>query len=514
MPGGEVNLMKSRSWKMAYMICAMLVGIAIAAHGQVFKTLVNFNGTNGQYPTQNESLVQWIDGNLYGTTSLGGLNFIDGGVAYRFTPANNELTTVYSFCENPPYCADGRYPFALVQGIDGNFYGTTEFGGSSTACGINGCGTVFKLTAGGKLEQLYSFGGGADGTYPLAGLVQARNGILYGTTSQGGNSPYCSSSFGCGTIFKISPTGSLTTVYNFCSQIACADGELPLAPLVQGSDGNLYGTTYEGGDLTCFPPTGCGTVFKITPEGTLTTLHSFAGYPTDGASPAAGLIQGNGGSFYGSTPIGGVNDACPSSAGYGCGTVFKITATGTLTTLYSFCTQSSCADGVGPNGVIQGSDGRLYGTTGAGGSGGGCTYGCGTAFSLASDGVLTTLYSFSSADGYGSSGLVQATNGIFYGTMSQGGTSFDGTLFSISTGLAPFVAFVQPTGKIGGIAEILGYGLTGTTGISFNKTPASFTVVSNTFIKAIVPTGATTGYVIVTTPTRTLTSNVPFRVIP
>ena|SRR5579863_7632481 len=197
---------------------------------------------------------------------------------------------------------------------------------------------------------------------------------------------------------------------------------------------------------------GCGTVFKITPSGTLTALHSFAGYPTDGSEPLAGLVQATDGNLYGTTYSGGPNDE---------GTVFEITPTGGLTTLYAFCPQSGCADGSNP---------------------------------LAA--------------------LVQDTNGTLYGTTLLGGANGDGTLFSLSVGLGPFVEMQPISGKVGAAVKILGTNLTGATSVSFNGTAATFTVVSSSFIKTTVPAGATTGTVQVVTPSGTLLSNVPFRVLP
>ena len=245
-----------------------------------------------------------------------------------------------------------------------------------------------------------------DGDYPVEVPVQATNGKLYGTTMEGGvnvcigdvthSSPH-GKDIGCGTVFEITPSGTLTTLYNFCSQSGCADGSGPSAGLVQGSDGNLYGTTRGGG------ANGYGTVFKITPSGTLTTLHSFNG--TDGSgNSAAALVQGADGNFYGTTESGGAN---------GPGTVFKITPSGTLTTLHSF----DGTDGAEPNGLAQGSDGNFYGTTYTGGDI--ANQPLGTVFKITPSGTLTTLHDFNGADGASpAAGLVQGTNGNFYGTTS------------------------------------------------------------------------------------------------
>ena len=331
------------------------------------------------------------------------------------------LTTLHSFVGYP---SDGASPYAgLVQASDGNFYGTTYAGGANNSTGCNasfvGCGTVFKITPSGTLATLYSFcsqSNCTDGANPAAELVQASDGNFYGTTFYGGANAY-------GTVFKMTPSGALTTLYRFCSQTNCSDGAYPRDGLVQGTDGNFYGTTDGGG------ANGEGTVFKITPSGTLITLHSFAG--SDGRGSWAGLVQASDGNFYGTTPYGGTSDN---------GTIFKITASGALTTLYSFCSQSNCADGRMPlnGGLVQASDGNFYGTTYAGG-----TSDHGTIFKITASGALTTLYSFCSqsncADGaFPLDGLVQASDGNFYGTTPYGGTSQNcgsygcGTVFKIT----------------------------------------------------------------------------------
>jgi uncharacterized repeat protein (TIGR03803 family) len=297
----------------------------------------------------------------------------------------------------------------LVQAIDGDFYGTTAAGGAAND------GTVFKITPGGTLTTLYSFctqAGCADGDNPYGGLVQGTDGNLYGTTRNGGV-------YNFGSIFKLTRGGRLVTLYSFCLQAGCADGAYPYAALIQGLDGNLYGTTQGGG-------TGnIGTVFRITPSGKLTTLHGFDTY-ADGSSPQASLVQGVDGNFYGETAFGGANGSY--------GTVFKITSEGTFNRLYSFCAQSGCTDGANPySGLVQGIDGNFYGTTSDGGASNN-----GTVFKITPIGKLTTLYSFC-AQGYpcpeGSfpyAALVQATNGNFYGATTNGGFNDYGTLFEIT----------------------------------------------------------------------------------
>jgi uncharacterized repeat protein (TIGR03803 family) len=288
------------------------------------------------------------------------------------------------------------------------------------------------------------------------------------------------------------------------------DGASPLGGVIEGTDGNLYGTTSAGGDTNCDPSNGCGTVFKITLQGDFTTLHVFEG--GDGDEPPAGLVQAADGNFYGLTLFGGKPDCQMGLDPPGCGTVFRITRTGGFTTIHKF----DGSDGALPfGGLMQATDKNLYGATDFGG-----TDSVGTIFSIGPDGNLTTLHDFDGGDGDVPVGsLVQSTNGILYGA-TEGGGQFScafgpqcGTVFSLDMGLGPFVTFALATGKVGQTGPILGQGFTGTTSVSLNGTPATFTVKSDTFIEATVPAGATTGYVTVNTPSGTLTSNVPFHVI-
>jgi uncharacterized repeat protein (TIGR03803 family) len=477
--------------KMSLIVFGFLVLAVAACTAQTFNSLLSLNGTNGVGPYY-ELLTQGTDGNFYGTTNLGGTN--NNGSVFKITPAG-ALTTLYNFCSQPA-CTDGAYPYgALVQGTNGNFYGTASTGGA------NNGGTVFTITPEGALTTLYNFCAQADcndGEIPSAGLVQAANGQFYGTTQDGGI-------YGGGTIFEITAAGVLTTTYNFCAKVNCTDGENPMAPLIQASNGHLYGTTYYGG-----PYTG-GTVFEISQTNSYTMLRSFDRI-VNGSNPYGGLVQGANGNFYGTMSQGGPN------AGYAAagGTVFEITPGGTVTVLYSFCAQTNCTDGsLADGGLVLGTDGNFYGTTQVGG-----TINGGTAFSINPSGALTTLYNFCSlsncADGaapYG--GLLQATNGTFYGTTYTGGSNDDGSIYSVSTGLGPFVQLRPIASGPGIVISILGTNLTGATAVTFNGTPATFTVVSPTQITAKVPKTATTGVVQVTLPGGTkLSSNIAFRFIP
>jgi uncharacterized repeat protein (TIGR03803 family) len=482
---GKFNLHEFRGWKAvcaAFLFCAVAT---IASSAQTFNVLTNFDGTNGGNPYG--SLVQGEDGNFYGTTNVKGPT--DYGTAFKITSAG-QLTTLYSFCSQPQ-CADGGEPRAgLIQGTDGLFYGTTTMGGGQT-----GDGTLFGMTSTGTLSGAYDFG--ADNFPSNAALVQSPGGDLYGLTAE--------------QVFKITRSGKLTTLYTFTNGTSAGNG------LMQASNGNFYITTYYGGAY------GFGAIYKMTPSGNVTTLYSFCPSNCDddnGFAPDATMVEGNDGSLYGTTSQGGTN---------GDGTVFKI-ALGKITTLYNFCSQTGCTDGSYPLGLVQGSDGNFYGVTYYGGNNGGYLSGEGTLYKITPAGQLTTLYRFCSqtncADGSGPlAALMQGTDGNFYGTTLYGGSNASacppfifsgpcGTVFSLSTGLGPFVKLTQNFGSVGHTGGILGQGFTGTTGVFLNGTPASFTVISDTFIQATVPAGATSGFVTVNTPSGTLTSNVPFHVKP
>ncbi len=236
-------------------------------------------------------LVLGSDGSLYGVTTRGGADGENGGVAFKLTPTGT-LVPLHSFLP-----AEGTFPTsALVQDLDGNFYGTTESDGAS------GVGTVFKMSPSGSVTPLYSFMGNADGSSPNAALTKGRDGAFYGTTFFGGDQDN-------GTIFRITTAGDLTILYRFTGG---DDGSSPQAPLAPAGDGNFYGTTTSGGSNSN------GTIFMVTPAGVLTTLYSFP-QPGDGAKPIAGLVQGRDGSFYGTTSEGGQD---------GFGTIFKLSVPG------------------------------------------------------------------------------------------------------------------------------------------------------------------------------------------
>jgi uncharacterized repeat protein (TIGR03803 family) len=498
-------------WKKTGALLLLCAVATVSARAQIFTSLASFNGTTeGGNPN---GVIQGVNGNFYGTAFYYGS--YGYGVVFEMTP-DGSLKTLHNFAGYPN---DGGYPAGLLLVTDGSFYGTTSGGGAygNGLCG--GCGTVSKITSGGTSTVLHSFCAPpscADGAEPFATLVQGIDGSFYGSTAFKGSNQG-------GTIFTISSTGGLTTLYEFCSEPNCTDGEEPSEALVLGTDGNFYGTTSLGGNTNSICDYTCGTIFKITPMGELKTLYRFCSEPNciDGANPGGSLIQATDGNFYGTAAYGGSSSNCGLA---GCGTIFKITQEGEFTIIHQFAGPPT--EGFTPlAALVQATDGNLYGTTFSGGAGGG-DGGEGTVFKLAHTGQLSTLYSFCSqfgcADGSNPNGLFQATDGNFYGTTFLGGqltcdTDGEygcGTVFNVKVGLAPFVAFVQQFGKVGQAGGILGQGFTGTTGVMLNGIPANFKVASDTFIKATVPPGATTGYVTVNTPAGVLTSNVPFRVIP
>ncbi len=405
-----MNLIAARLLPFATAVLLMCQPSAQSQPRPVVTTLYNFigNGVDGVHPQA--GLVQGRDGNFYGTTASGGGRGY--GTVFRATPAG-VLTTLHSFTNG----TDGADPRgALVQGRDGNFYGTTHSGGSSYYYG-----TVFQITPDGVLTTLHGFTEtGTDGAEPTAGLVQGLDGTLYGTTRNGGSN-------NLGTVFSITSTGEYTTLHNFTGR--GADGMYPEAGLLQGSDGNFYGTTANGGGSS----SGYGTVFRITPAGDHTTLHSFTGIGLDGQGPYAGLIQGSDGNFYGTTVSGGVESA---------GTIFQITPAGLYHPLYSFTGTGGAAPYAG---LIQGSDGNLYGTTEYGGSGNSNT---GTVFQVTLAGVHTILHDFTNTGtngAYPNTGLIRGSDGNFYGTTPGGGSSSQGTIYKLTAPALPSATLVATT---------------------------------------------------------------------
>jgi uncharacterized repeat protein (TIGR03803 family) len=362
------------------------------------------SSNDGSNPTD---LIQGSDGNFYGTTANGGR--YGQGTFFKVTPAGAE-TALYSFVGGT---GDGSNPEGVIQGSDGNFYGATS-GGGTGPCQF-GCGTAFRITPDGAETVLYYFSGGADGGDPNP-LIQGTDGNFYGTTAFGGvTSDLCGQS-GCGVVFRLTAAGVESTLHSFAG--GTADGAVA-ASLIQGSDGNFYGVTAYGGAAND------GTVFKVTAAGAETVLHSFAG-GSDGALPQTPLTEGTDGNFYGTTPAGGADSM---------GTVFRITPAGVETVLHAFA--GATADGAQPfTALIQASDGNFYGATNAGGETT-CFGGCGVVFRVTPAAAESVLYLFAASAITGSqpplpSSLLQGSDGNFYGTASNGGQFGFGTVFKLT----------------------------------------------------------------------------------
>jgi len=387
---------------------ATLLGVAFC-QGQTLTTLVAFNGANGAPALDaGGSLVQGADGNFYGTTDSGGSHNL--GTVFKVTPSG-VLTPLYNFGSS---ATDGKAPYAaMILASDGNFYGTTSQGGAADA------GTFFQMTPSGAVTILYGFchlDQCTDGTNPYGPLVQGSDGNFYGTTLSGGVATQGSEQISHGgTIFKITPTGALTTLYTFCSQSNCADGAFPGGGLTLASDGNFYGTT------SGTPPgyaTPYGTIYKFTPAGVLTTIYAFKN--TGLTAPSCTLVQGADGSLYGTTFTG---NAAASPGG-----VFKITLGGTYTLLHTFTGSGQTGgDGAQPpnyTALVQLPGGNLIGGT------------TDTVYEITPTGTMTTLHVFDiGTEGFAAVGMVLGKDGNIYGMTQSGGANGKGTIFKL--GLQP-----------------------------------------------------------------------------
>jgi uncharacterized repeat protein (TIGR03803 family) len=345
--------------------------------------LYSFTGVaDGRHPQA--GVIRDPAGNLYGTANSGGAP--NGGVVYKLDTAGHE--TVYAF----PGGAGGRYPSAGVIGDSaGNLYGTTSTGGAQNA------GVVYKLDNTGHETVLYNFTGGADGSYPQAGVIRDAAGNLYGTTYNGGTTGY-------GVVYKLDTTGHETVLYSFTGG---ADGGYPSAGVVGDSAGNLYGTTFSGGTANA------GVVFRLDQTGHETVLYSFTG-GADGSGPYAGVIRDSAGNLYGTTYYGGAAVL---------GVVYKLDTTGHETVLHAF---TGVADGSGPQaGVIRDPAGNLYGTTRSAGTAGG-----GIVYKLDTTGHETVLYNFTRGSDP-LAGVIRDSSGNLYGTTANGGTANAGVVYKL-----------------------------------------------------------------------------------
>jgi uncharacterized repeat protein (TIGR03803 family) len=384
---------------------AVLAGLlSPAAQAQTLSVLYTFTGKNGANPQG--TLMQDSAGNMYGTTFSGGPGDTPGcydndgcGVVFEINAAGAE-NAVYAFAGR----TTGTGPVGgVVRDDQGNLYGVTAGGGNVICLEPYGCGLVFEIEADGQEKVLSTFENLNEGRGSQAGLVRDAAGNLYGTTLFGGRTNN-------GTVFKVDADGNFTQLYAFSGG---ADGRWPFDGLTLDSQGNLYGTTEFGGDMSGCSGNGCGVVFKIDRAGRQSVLYSFSG-GKDGSEPAATLVGDSEGNFYGTTAFGG-NVSC--DAPYGCGVVFKLNAAGAETVLHTF--QGRTADGWDPvAGVARDSAGNLYGTTYRGGA-----YGLGTVYEVDAGGHESLLHSFTGgSDGaYPSAGVILDAGGNLYGTAAGGG---------------------------------------------------------------------------------------------
>ena len=452
-------------------IVAMFVSLALptlvgTCSAQTVTILYSFPKKGGL--TQDLALIQGRDGQLYGTTVAGGTH--GDGTVFKISTLG-VVRAVYSF--------DSIHGAGPVGGLslasDGSFYGTTAAGGSGTPPE----GVIFKVSPSRAEQVLVNL----DDSTGVAGIppVEATDGNLYGETDGTGGRT------SVGGLFKLTGGGVFSTLYTFDGLL----GSYPEGKLVQATDNRLYGVADSGGAH------GCGSIFEFALNSLPISAYDFDCVTAN--NPVGGLILANDGNFYGTTDAGGT---------HGLGVIYRFDQSGVFTVLYNF--GDTAFDSFTHSAVVQATDGNLYGTIPSGG-----VYGYGTLFQITLQGVYTRISNFS-VNGTHSvdSGLMQHTNGAIYGESRGGGDSDTGTIYRLDMGLGPFVAFVIPTGKVGKSAQILGQGLTGTTSVTFNGVEAaSFKVVSDTYVTAVVPSDATTGKVVVTMPSGALTSNVNFRII-
>ena len=443
----------------------------VSANAQTYVDLHDFNcAIEGCGPTYVSLLAQGRDGNLYGTASFGGaLGF---GTVFKITPTGT-MTTLYTFNGT-----DGLYPYGgLVLGTDGDFYGTTQ---SNLVGRLSESGTLFKITPNGVLTTLHYFAGGlTDGSGPLTSPTLGNDGNFYGVTGVGE-----------GTNTGISYEYSALSGYTILSTLTNSlPGSAFWAPLLQGMDGNFYSTTYAGGS------NGSGTVYSMSSAGVINVIYNFD--TTHGGWGYAPLVQDSKGFLYGTEAQGGT---------LGGGVVFKVTTNGSLKALYNFVNQCSSVGCVPVGGLVLGTDGNLYGSTYRGGPNND-----GVLFKITKSGAYTQLVALNGTDGAGLVGTaMQHTNGKMYGIASTGGAYGGGVVYSLDVGMHPFIALLTNAGKIGTSVCVLGQGLKTTKSVLFNGTAATFRVVSNSYLTAVVPSGATTGFLTVTTTTTKFKSNREF----
>jgi uncharacterized repeat protein (TIGR03803 family) len=434
----------------------VVTGPAIPAQAQTYTDLHDFNAAGGD-PTNFNSgkLAQARDGNFYAESRNGGVS--NQGAVFKVTPGGM-VSLVYSFNGTTGSNATGGM---TLGPSDGNLYGDTFSGGTSND------GVTFKVTPSGTYTALHNFLNTGDGVAPVNALVVGSNGNFYGLTDSNPE-----------TFYEITSAGKLTTLHTFSTAEGYQGGQLTL-----GSDGNFYGGLNLGG------LNGNGTAFKVSAAGKVTVLHNFNG--TDGNDEATGMVQAPNGFFYGSASLGGAN---------GAGVIYKLSSAGAYTLLHSL---NASTDGSLVGVLLLATDGNIYGTAINSGASN-----CGTVFKVTTAVVFSVIHSFDNTHGCNPEGyLTQGTGGKLYGLTNNGGAHGNGVFFSLDLGLAPFILLQSTSGRVGSKVGIIGQGFDNTSVGKFNgATATTTTLTGTTYITATVPTGATDGFVTVTTGSTTLTS--------
>jgi len=431
---------------------------------------------------------------------------------------------LYNFGSHAGDPSNPRYSGAISQGRHGYLYTSAD------DYWTDAIGSAFSLTTNGQLTVLHRFNI-VDGEAPVGGVSLGADGYYYGTTTFGGGA-------GFGTVFNMrADNGGVGTLYSFSGG---DDGAYPNAAPVRSIGGDFFGTTVGTSNTH-------GSIYKVSASGVFTLMHVFTG--SDGSAPYAPLVQAADGDFYGTTFAGGA---------YGYGTIFRISRWGDFTLLYHFdfnhgahpyaslvqgadgdfygvTTQGGSSsvgvafklkphgnvivlhnftggsDGSNPvGGLMQATDGNFYGTNNVGGA-----HSWGVLFRMSPTGVFKVLHAFDWTTGASpQAALLQHTNGVLYGTTAVGGSAGKGAFYTWDLKLEPFVRFLPASAYVGSKVHILGQGFYGATDVSFNEVPSSFSVIYDTYLVATVPGGATTGYITVTMSTGTLTSDRQFTVLP
>jgi len=454
-------------------IFLLLTLVAIVpAHAQTYTDMFDFLDANGCCPSYPGALAQGRDGLLYGTAQNGGK--YGYGTVFVIDPSTGAVTILYNFD-----ITDGQYPQAgLAMGPDGAFYGTTYLGGATPPAGV-----LFRITSAGAFSVIHNFANVGDGGYPRQPPIPAPDGNLYGIT--GNDTNYV--------IYRVTPPGTFTPIIT--------PPAYSYGPMLLASDGKLYGVTNYGGTYNG------GTVFQLTLGKTpkLKIIYSFgASAGTLGINPNGGLMQASDGKLYGTTPNGGTSSG---------GVVFQVTTGGVYKVLHNFAAAPPASDGYGSvAGLVQGSDGFLYGVNPNGGAGG-----FGTLFKINTNGTtFQVLHNFDVVTGAGpTSTPILHTNGKIYGMTTSGGAFHQGVIYSFDNTLKPFASlFVIWSGKVGTSVGVLGQGSSNATGVKFGTGPGTFVAANDTYMTATVAAGATTGHVTVLEPGGNLASPQTFKVVP